>query len=199
MVTGYPYDSFLESTTRETDKSNQNQPSPFRARMPARVIVGGFVIACALIAGPFLIQGSALALALFGVLVAFLTTLLSVYATHWYSERTHKGDLTRCGLQAWRNLDSLQIKVSQQTRVPGIDERVLAGWLLDIDQAKWAWQDLLREVFELQSRLQAETNEVAAKYKPQIESAVSPAAKSQLNLMRAAELAGLSSRAPLPL
>jgi len=178
---------------------NQSKGSVRRDQVPMRLVLGGLVIAGALLVGPFVLQGNELALALFGVLVALLTTLLSVYATHWYAESSSKGELTRYGLQAWRNLDSLQIKVSQQTGVSGLDDRVLAGWLLDIDQSKWAWQDLLREVFDLQARLQAETNEVAARYKPQIESAVSPAVKSQLELKQASELAGLASKAPLPL
>lgn len=175
------------------------QRSISRNRVPKRLVGASLIVAVAVVAGPFVIRGNELALGLFGLIVAFATTLISIYATKWYAEATARDELTRYGLQAWRNLDSLQVKVSQQINNPDVEDRLLAGWLLDIDQAKWAWQDLLREVFRLQARLEAETTEVASRYKAQIDSALSPEAKFDLESKQAAELATIASKAPLPL
>lgn len=175
------------------------QRSISRSRVPKRLIGASVIVAVAVVAGPFVIRGNELALGLFGLIVAFATTLISVYATKWYAEASARDELTRYGLQAWRNLDSLQVKVSQQINDSEVEDRVLAGWLLDIDQAKWAWQDLLREVFKLQARFETETSEVASRYKAQIHSAMSPEAKSELESKQAAELATIASKAPLPL
>lgn len=170
-----------------------------RNRLPKRLVGASVAVAVTVVVGPFVIRENQLALGLFGLIVTFATTLISVYATKWYAEATARDELTRYGLQAWRNLDSLQIKVSQQINDSEVEDRVLAGWLLDIDQAKWAWQDLLREVFQLQARFEAETSEVASRYRTQIDSAMSPEAKSDLESKQAAELASIASKAPLPL
>lgn len=170
-----------------------------RNRVPKRLVGGAALVALAMLAGPFVMRENELAMGLFGVVVALATTLLSLWGSKWYAEASARDELTRYGLQAWRNLDSLQIKVSQQVGDVDLDDRVLAGWLLDIDQAKWAWKDLLQEVFTLQARLEKETSEVASRYRAQIEAAQTPEAKGELESKLAAELASIASKAPMPL
>jgi len=93
----------------------------------------------------------------------------------------------------------LAIKVSKQIGGGEVRDDTLDEWLLDLDQAKWAWRDLLRRVFELQARLERETDEVSIKYKSQIALAHNPEAVSQLESLQRLELARLESQAPLPI
>ncbi len=165
------------------------------------LIGSGTLILVLVIGTPFLPSSSSQILA--GVLTAVITTFVSVFATYHSSRssaaRTAKEELTRYGLLAWRNLDSLQLKVTQQLQSNGsVNRDTLQEWLLDIDQAKWAWQDILRQVFVLQQRLQVETLELAQDFKKRIQSAV-PADRPELEAQREVKLAKLASSAPLPL
>lgn len=163
------------------------------------LVIIGVGITVAVVAAPFLIDNNAPAQALLGLLVTFITTLVSIVATKKQSAQDSQDELTRYGLQAWRNLDGLAIKVS--TQIPGSksDAQVLEQWLLDIDQAKWAWRDLLREVFDLQKRLELETEEVAAKYKREKSQTQDPAKLESIEVEQRLELAKLAAKAPLPM
>ena len=139
-----------------------------------------------------------------GVLTALITTLVSVYATYHSANasqlKASKDELTRYGLLAWRNLDSLQLKVLQELESNSEkNEQALRWWLLDIDQAKLAWQDILKEVFALQERLQAETNELAQEYKEKIGAAKKPGDRLKLEAEKQAHFARLMTSSPLPL
>lgn len=161
--------------------------------------VFGTAIVATVLAAPFLIGGNAVGQSLFGLLITLLTTLIAVFASRQYSKREAQGELTRYGLQAWRNLDGLAIKLSKRIESSDVGDPQLEQWLLDVDQAKWAWRDLLREVFDLQKRLELETEEVAAKFKREIGEAADPALKEQLESEQKLALAKLSAKAPLPL
>src|SRR5208282_4149849 len=166
---------------------------------PRGLMVAAIVILLAFMVAPFFLKDNPLAQTFFNLVLAVVTTIASVYATYFYARSTAKDELTRYGLQAWRNLDSLEIKVSQQIEAEGSNDGTLEGWLLDIDQAKWAWGDLLREVFELQGRLQADSDEIASNYKAKLAEAKTPESRSVLQSQQAAEIAKLVSRSPLPL
>jgi hypothetical protein len=179
---------------QEHVESRTKQPS-----IPGNVIVAAIVILLAFSVAPFYFKGDPLAETFFNLVIAVVTTIVSVYATYFYARSTGKDELTRYGLQAWRNLDSLGIKVSQQVGAEDSNNSMLEGWLLDIDQAKWAWRDLLRGVFELQGRLQAETDEIASNYKARLAEAKTPESRLELQSKQAAEIAQVVSRAPLPM
>lgn len=169
-----------------------------------RILSWPFIAAVAvalvlIVLAPFVISGNQPAQVLLGILVSALSTGIGVAATRAYAEDSHKNELTRYGLQAWRTIDSLGIKIAQQSQAGAAGPEMLEQWLLDVDQAKWAWQDLLREVFELQARLQLETDEVAAKYKKRISEASDEVSKAVLEDERRLELARIKTKAPLPL
>jgi hypothetical protein len=156
---------------------------------------------------PFLLKDNQVAQILFNLLVTVVATAAGIYVSIRLAGGAKEDELTRYGLQAWRNLDSLSIKVSQRLSwrgdagdnlSPGEQAR-LNGWLLDIDQAKLAWQDLLKELFILQERMQRETEELAHKYKEQIRAAQTPEDKSKLELRQRREIEERIEKAPLPL
>jgi hypothetical protein len=138
-----------------------------------------------------------------GILGTVIATLVSVFASYHFSAaaagRGAKDELTRYGLLAWRNLDSLQLKLDQQLQQPApVTPDTLRSWSLDVDQAKWAWRDLLRDVFALQERLQAETVELARKFREEMQKAA-PAERPRLEAEHQLQLARLQSSSPLPL
>lgn len=153
----------------------------------------------AIIAGPFLISDNAAAQALFGVIMTAIGTGIGIWTSWHYSKSTDKERLTRYGLLAWRNVDALSVKVRQQIQNDPQHSDVLQSWLLDIDSAKWAWRDLLREVFELQERLTLEKEEVALDYKKRIEAAPSSQQKQKLEEELRVAVAKIRTKAPLPL
>ena len=157
------------------------------------------VLTISLVVAPFLLKNNYEAQILYNFVVVIVTTLISVYFSIYSARAQSQDELTRYGLQAWRNLDSLSVKVSRQLGRKGADERPLHEWLLDVDQAKLAWRDLLREVFELQSRIEAETEEIAYKYKLELAEAKTPADRLQLEQRQAIEIARKQKEAPLPL
>ncbi len=134
---------------------------------------------------------------LFSILLALVTTLISVFATVRYAKRQSQDELTRYGLQAFRNLENLAVKVSIAQQTAGPDEAMLTSMQLDIDQAKRAWQDLLREVFLLQDRLQRESLEIAQEYKTRIANTSSLEEKSQLRREQDTKLAQIAAKTPL--
>lgn|GEM_PF-6432605 len=165
------------------------------------LLASGIIIVGLVIGGSFIDDRVGQILA--GLLTAIITTLVSVFATYHSSNaaqsRAAKDELTRYGLLAWRNLDSLQLKVRQELeQTKPENSKTLNGWLLDIDQAKWAWQDILREVFDLQERLQAETYELARDYKEKI-GAAKPSDRLKLEAEKQAHFARLITSSPLPL
>jgi len=171
---------------------------PFRGTF-ARILVGAIFLLVAIVGGPFLIQGNALAQGLYGLITTAIATGIGVWASWNYSRSSDKERLTRYGLLAWRGLNSLQVKVTEQLGAQSIPEPTLHAWIMDIDGAKWAWQDLLRELFQLQDRLQGETDEVVQKYKEAIAASSSMEERSNLETRQVAELAQLAARAPLPI
>lgn len=132
----------------QSDNGNSNLKKYWPWVVIAVVILIGSAIA------PIVFSGNSAALGIFGVLLTFVTTLFSVLATKYYAEMDHQNTLTRYGLQAWRNLDSLAIKVEKAIERNDPENHQLEEWLLDIDRAKLGWRDLLQEVFALQERLE---------------------------------------------
>ena len=181
-----------------TQQTIGESPLSSRDFLPWHIVV--FAALLALFgAGPFFLGGNALAQLFFNVIMAMATTVVSVYATRHYAANQARAELIRYGLQAWRALNSLQVKVSQHLPSEKIPSTTLHAWIMDIDGAKWAWQDLLREVFSLQDRLQEETDEVVQRYKSAIASTGSAEERSNLETKQAAELARLAAQAPLPI
>ncbi len=117
---------------------------------PWQIVVLSLIILCLFGAAPFFLTANPLAQLFFNLSLAMITTLVSVYATRFYSLTQVREDLTRYGLQAWRSLDSLQVKISQHLGTNVIPQATLHAWILDVDGAKWAWRDLLRGLFEVQ-------------------------------------------------
>ncbi|WNK21302.1 hypothetical protein P1P91_06410 [Halomonas piscis] len=159
----------------------------------------GGVLLGAILGAPFLIAGNSLAQSMFGLLTTVTATAVGIFATWKYSQKTKQEELTRYGLLAWRNIDALSVKIQQQIAEGEARTDVLESWLLDVDQAKWAWRDLLRELFELQKRLEAEREEVAIKYKAKMDEASSEADRRRLERELRVELAKIGGKAPLPL
>lgn len=169
------------------------------AGVPWPIIVLGLLIVLLFAAAPFLLTNNPVAQLFFSLILAIITTLVSIYATRHYSMTQVREDLTRYGLQAWRSLDSLQVKISQHLGSNTISEATLQAWILDVDGAKWAWRDLLRQIFEVQDRLQAESEEVVQRFKKLISDSPTDEERSRLEAKQAAELAALKSQAPLAL
>jgi hypothetical protein len=138
---------------------------------------------------------------LMGILTAIITTLVSVYATYHSASHSARNELTRYGLLAWRHLDALQLKIRQLETEDSepVSLATLQAWDLDVDQAKQAWRDLLREAFQLHQRLQAATEELAQDYRLRIAQATNPEDRTKLRAEREAKLAQIASSSPLPL
>ncbi len=153
----------------------------------------------AILAGPFLIAENNIAQALFGIITTVISTSIGVWASWNYSKNSDKERLTRYGLLAWRNIDALSVKVRQQIQNGNAKEDTLHSWLLDIDEAKWAWRDLLREVFELQERLTLEREEVTLEYKKKIGEATNDKEREKLESERKLAVAKIVNQAPLPI
>lgn len=153
----------------------------------------------AILIGPFLISENNIAQALFGIITTIISTSVGVWASWNYSKNSDKERLTRYGLLAWRNIDALSIKVRQQIQHGNVKEETLESWLLDIDEAKWAWRDLLREVFELQERLTLEREEVSLEYKKKISEATNDKEREKLEGERRLAVAKIVNQAPLPI
>ena len=165
---------------------------------PWYVYAMGSIILLLLSLGPFFLASNPTAQVFFNLFIAILTTFISVQATRHYSENTLQESLTRYGLQAWRTLNSLQVKISQNLGLSDISDTTLQSWIMDVDDSKWAWRDLLRELFELQDRLQIETEEVTERYMEEIAKSNDPAERSNLEQRKVTEIAKLQSMAPLP-
>tara|TARA_E500000318_G_C3554438_1_gene210422 strand:+ start:185 stop:1012 length:828 start_codon:yes stop_codon:yes gene_type:complete len=161
--------------------------------------VFGIIVLILVVLGPFVASENHLAQSLYGVIVTCVATGLGIWASKIFGSRTDKEHLTRYGLSAWRNLDSLSVKIRQRLNSEIDSSEVIEAWLLDVDQAKLAWKDLLHEVFDLQKRLEAESEEVALKYKEQMERAESDKEKHDLERKKRAELTKINSKAPLPI
>jgi len=157
------------------------------------------VVVLLIFGGPFLIGNNSLAQAMFGLITTAVATGIGVWASWSYSRNSDKERLTRYGLLAWRNVDALSVKVRQQIQVGSASPEMLQSWLLDIDQAKWGWRDLLRELFELQERLELEREEISQKYKAKIDNAESETERKKLEDQSRLELAKISAKAPLPI
>ncbi|MEA5390904.1 hypothetical protein VB738_06480 [Cyanobium gracile UHCC 0139] len=164
-----------------------------------KYVICGAVVLVLVVAGPFITHGNALASSLYSLITAAVATGIGIWASWKYSKNSDNERLTRYGLQAWRNVDALSVKVSQQIQAGSAGAEILQSWLLDIDQAKWSWRDLLRDLFELQERLKLEQEEVAQKYKFKIESAKDPIEKQRLEDESRIEIAKISAQAPLPI
>ncbi|WP_342594991.1 hypothetical protein AAGT95_20585 [Salinicola lusitanus] len=163
------------------------------------LVVVGLITFVAIIVGPFVIQGNSVAQALFGLITTAIAAGIGVWASWVYSRNADKERLTRYGLLAWRNIDALSVKLRQQMQSGPARAEVLESWLLDIDSAKWAWRDLMREVFELQERLTLETEEVALEYKQKIGAAADQDERIKLENEFRLALARIRNRAPLPI
>lgn len=162
-------------------------------------ILGAIAILIAILVGPFVIDKNNLAQAMYGLLTSAIATGVGVWASWNFSRNSDKERLTRYGLLAWRNVDALSVKVRQQIQIGSANTDMLQSWLLDIDQAKWGWRDLLRELFELQERLELEREEVSQKYKNQINATENEIERKKLEGQSRLELAKISARAPLPI
>jgi transposase-like protein len=167
--------------------------------MTWRHLVAGAIVAALVIGGPFFTKDNPLATSLYGLVTAAMATAVGIWASWKYSQNSDKDRLTRYGLQAFRTVDSLSIKVSQQIQSGSADINTLQSWLLDIDQAKWSWKDLLRDLFKLQERLELQQEEVALKFQKQIDSAKDPNERKRLEEESRIEIAKIGSQAPLPI
>lgn len=159
----------------------------------------GIVFIAMLVLMPFVIYDDSLTLVLYNLLMALITAIISVYASKKYLPNKEREDLTRYGLQAWRNLESLSVKMIKEKYDQTIDDNMLDGWMLDVDQAKLAWQDLLADVFDLQKRLQVETTELSINYREELSKASNNDARTRIEAEHSRKLAKLISLAPLPL
>ena len=163
------------------------------------IILAPVLILALIIIAPLLIPNNYAAQALFGIITTAVSTSVGVWASWKYSKNTDKERLTRYGLLAWRNIDALSVKVRQQILHGSARAETLESWLLDIDGAKWAWKDLLREVFELQERLTLEKEEVALEYKTRMSTAGSDSEREKIFGEFKLKLARIRQKAPLPI
>ncbi len=163
------------------------------------VLISALIIIIGSASAPFIFSNNPQATAVFGILLTFITTLLSVLATKYYAKIDYQNTLTRYGLQAWRNLDSLAIKVEKSINRDIVEGFQLEEWLLDIDRAKLGWRDLLQELFALQERLERESSEISIKYQEQLDAASTPEEVTKIQKEREEALAEKSAKAPLPL
>lgn len=151
------------------------------------------------VAAPFLIAGNSEAQALFGIITTVISTSVGVWASWNYSKNSDQERLTRYGLLAWRSIDALSVKVSQQIQYGSAKKETLESWLLDVDNAKWAWMDLLHDVFKVQERLKLESVEVALEYKKKINATPDGQQRDELYSELMLAMTRIQSRAPLPI
>lgn len=167
--------------------------------MKRTIVIAAILTFLAILIGPFLISENSVAQVLFGMITTAIATGIGVWASWNFSRSADQERLTRYGLLAWRNIDALSVKLRQQMQHGSAKPEVLESWLLDIDGAKWAWRDLLREVFELQERLTLETEEVALEYKQKIGAATDEEERSKLENEFRLAMVRIRNRAPLPI
>jgi len=110
-------------------------------------------------------------------------------------------ELKRYGLLALRHLEALQVKIGNELaeEATGVTVATLQGWDLDVDQARLAWDGLLKEEREIQARLQQKVDEKVLEYKLKIQQAASPEERLKLEVEKRAELGRLAAASPLPL
>lgn len=161
--------------------------------------LAGAITALLVIAGPFITKDNTVAASLYGLITAALATGVGIWASWKYSQNSDKDRLTRYGLQAFRNIEGLSVKVNQKIQSGSADAETLQSWLLDIDQAKWSWKDLLRDLFELQERLKLEQEEVAQKFQRKIDLATDPSERKRLEEESRIEIAKIGAKSPLPI
>lgn len=174
-------------------------PSHRRQRLAWFIAASSVSVLSLLAFSAWQLQKNAVAQMLLGVIVSLLTTCASVYATQWYAKEQRKDELTRYGLLAFRNLEALAAKMTASIGLAPPDEATLRAWLLDVDLGRWAWRDLLREVFKLQERLQADADELAHQSLMRLAAAGRPEERNTIEAEQRAKLAELAVRAPLPL
>ena len=162
------------------------------------VVVFALLIFAGIVVAPFFIDNN-LAQALFGIITTAISTFVGVWASWNYSKNSDKERLTRYGLLAWRHINALSVKVEMQIQQGSVINETLKSWLLDIDDAKLAWKDLLRDVFELQERLMREKDEVVIEYKTKYKSIVDEEALDKLDTEIKHEFARIQNLAPLPI
>jgi transcription elongation factor Elf1 len=161
--------------------------------------VAGGVVTLLVIAGPFITKDNTVAASLYGLITASLATGVGIWASWKYSQNSDKDRLTRYGLQAFRHVEGLSVKVSQKIQSGSADIETLQSWLIDIDQAKLSWKDLLRDLFELQERLKLQQEEVAQKFQKRIDSATDPSERKRLEEESRLEIAKIGAKSPLPI
>lgn len=152
----------------------------------------------AVLTAPFLIAHNSLAQAMLGIITTGVAVLIGVWASWNYSKIVYKERLTRFGLLGWRCIDSLSVKVRQQILIGTPIDHVLESWLLDIDNAKLAWKEQLRDAFELQERLLVEREEVANQFKQKIASATDASVRQKLEGQMRIAVAKIENKALLP-
>lgn len=181
------------------DKENHDPKSALTRGLRNLVLVAVGVIVVLVVALTLILRDNWAAQILFSLLLAIGTTAVSVYATWRYARLQSRDELTRYALLAFRHLDSLAQKIDQQAQTSGLDSPIIESWALDVDQAKWAWRDLLKDTMALQARLQKQSEEVVERYRHRIENAPSRAEQRKLIIQRDAEIARIEAAAPLPL
>lgn len=161
--------------------------------------IAAVVVLILVLAGPFFTKDNTVATSLYGLITAALATGVGIWASWKYSQNSDKDRLTRYGLQAFRNVEGLSLKVKQKVQAGSADVETLESWLYDIDQAKWSWKDLLRDLFELQERLKLEQEEIGQRFQRRIDSTTDPTERKRLEEERGLEIAKIGSKSPLPI
>ena len=164
-----------------------------------------FLAACGLLA--LLIVGALLipaendtARVLWNIIMAILTTAISVVFTVKESRRAAQEDLNRYGLLSWFHLMSLSDKMSMSIgtgKSPSVE--MLQGWLKDVAEARRSWQDLLRKVFEAAEQAALDDRITEIKYQAAIRNAPDEATRTRLEIEKEMSHAAIRRRTPIPI
>ena len=164
----------------------------------ARIRLGIACIFLFVLVVPFTISDNAAAQILFSVLLALVTTIVSIVETRKSAKDQLQGELTKYGLQAFRYLENLsrKIRTRRMSLNAPLSTELLDAWLndiqSDIDHAKQTWQDLLREQPRLTRRLEG-----LEQLDIEIDTTQDPLERAQLMRHRDQEIALLASGSPL--
>ncbi len=147
---------------------------------------------------PLLFSDNLEASAVLGILITYITTAIGVITSWQFSKQSHDKTLKSYGLQAWRNINSLESKVRNAISRDSVTTDNLEDWMYDINVAKWGWRDLISEELAEQKRFEREAFEIYEKYEQELNLATTPEERDKIERDRNDALEEKTAKAPLP-
>jgi hypothetical protein len=156
-------------------------------------------LVAALLGIAYLISGNTAATFLVSLLIAVLTTIVSVIATRQEARRSFEDTLTQYGRQAWTSLERLEEKVRKRLENDEhVDNVTLDDWALDIAHAKDVWRDLLEKDLDKTDRIQEQLEKTGQEFEQKLREVQSNSEWMRLHTQLQQKVERLAKRAPLP-